>query len=196
MKIIQIQYDQLKKYSQIPITFTVNTKYDIIHSQNSSENDLGIQLIEKPVTVPYKKNYDDYESPLDWKAAWNLKWNSDKWGFFLAENNSGEAIGGASVAFKIPGMQMCDGREDLAVLWDIRIQPDHRGKGIGKLLFSEEEKFARENNCTTLKIETQNTNVSACKFYKSMGCILGKVTPHAYSEFPDESQLLFYKDLY
>ena len=195
MKIIPINYDQLKEYSKIPISFSVNSIYDIVHTKNRTKNDPGIELIEKQILNPYEKNYDDYENPLDWIKKWDLKWNSDNWGFFLSQNDNGEITGGASIALNVPGMQMCEGKDDLAVLWDIRVHPAHRGKSIGKSLFLEAEKFARSKKCSTLKIETQNTNVPACKFYKSMGCTLGKITPHAYSEFPEEIQFFFYKNL-
>ena len=187
-----IDYDQLNEYAKIPISFTVNSEYEVKPPGKYSSE---YRLKEKPVSNSYFKNYDDYESPLDWISKWDLKWNSDNWGFFLAINDSCELIGGAAVAVNIPGMQMCEGKEDLAILWDIRVHPDHRGKGAGKLMFNAAIIFALSKNCTSLKIETQNTNVAACKFYKSMGCALKKVTRHAYSEYPDEIQFFWYKNL-
>ena len=90
---------------------------------------------------------------------------------------------------------MCEGKNDLAVLWDIRVDSAHRSKGTGKLLFQAAMDFAISKNCNMLKIETQNTNVPACKFYKSMGCTLEKITLHAYSEFPNEIQFFWYNKL-
>jgi hypothetical protein len=49
--------------------------------------------------------------------------------------------------------------------------------------------------CRKLKVETQNINVPACRFYASQGCVLAAVNRMAYREPQDEIQLLWYKDL-
>jgi hypothetical protein len=46
-----------------------------------------------------------------------------------------------------------------------------------------------------LTVETQTTNVPACRFYAAQGCGLGSIEPHAYPDFPDEARLLWHKDL-
>lgn len=87
------------------------------------------------------------------------------------------------------------GRRDLAVLWDIRVAPEARGKGIGAGLFAAAEAWAVSNGCTRLEIETQNVNVPACRFYSAQGCGLADVTRNAYPRLPDEVHLLWHKDL-
>ena len=47
-------------------------------------------------------------------------------------------------------------------------------------------------------IETQNINVTACKFYKKQGAVLSKVDMYAYYSQPDsrdEIQFIMYLDL-
>lgn len=47
-------------------------------------------------------------------------------------------------------------------------------------------------------IECQNNNVTACRFYKKQGALLGKVDAYAYYNEPDvrdEVQFLWYLDL-
>ena len=51
---------------------------------------------------------------------------------------------------------MLGGRDDLAVLWDIRVSPPERGTGVGSALFRAAEDWAGTRGCTWLKIETQN----------------------------------------
>jgi hypothetical protein len=46
-----------------------------------------------------------------------------------------------------------------------------------------------------LKIETQNVNAAACRFYRKMGCTLGAIDRFAYDELPGEVQLLWQKEL-
>ncbi len=46
-----------------------------------------------------------------------------------------------------------------------------------------------------LKIETQNINVPACRFYAARGCTLGSIDRHAYPGLPNEVRLCWYKEL-
>ena len=46
-----------------------------------------------------------------------------------------------------------------------------------------------------MKVETQNVNVPACRFYARQGCVLGAINRFAYPDLPDEVQLLWYKTL-
>lgn len=55
----------------------------------------------------------------------------------------------------------------MAALSDIRAQPDWRGRGIGSRLFKKAVTYARSFGCQQLKIEAQNINVRACRFYAS-----------------------------
>lgn len=46
-----------------------------------------------------------------------------------------------------------------------------------------------------LKIETQNTNAPACRFYARRGCVLRAIRRFAYPLLPNEVELLWYKEL-
>ena len=116
------------------------------------------------------------------------------WGVFAARVE-GRRVGGAVVAFNTPGMIMLEGRDDLAVLWDIRVCPEARGRGVGSALFCAAEAWAKARGCRQLKVETQNINVAACRLYEHQGCMLTAIDRFAYPELPDEIQLLWYKVL-
>jgi ribosomal protein S18 acetylase RimI-like enzyme len=90
---------------------------------------------------------------------------------------------------------MLEGRTDLAVLWDLRVAPEHRGRGVGTALFDAVKLWAIQHTCTEIKIETQNNNVPAVKFYLRQGCTLRHVVSDAYPELPDEQMFLFYLPL-
>ena len=75
------------------------------------------------------------------------------------------------------------------------MRPDKRSSGVGSLLFGAAEGWSLSRGCLTLKIETQNINVPACRFYARMGCALGAIDRYAYPELPEETQLLWFKDL-
>jgi len=128
--------------------------------------------------------------PTDLAKSFDLT----NWSMLVAMVNV-KWVGGAIIAFSTPGVDMLEGRDDLAVLWDIRVAPEFRGSGIGKSLFAASEAWARSRGCSELKIETQNNNVPACKFYQSQGCELHSVNRGAYPELPDEIQLLWCKKI-
>ncbi|MGI9146955.1 MAG: GNAT family N-acetyltransferase [Chloroflexota bacterium] len=75
------------------------------------------------------------------------------------------------------------------------MQPLLRGRGLGSQIFAAVCGWAQHQGCRQLKVETQNTNVHACRFYAHQGCELRAVRPDAYPEFPDEVELLCYRDL-
>ena len=87
------------------------------------------------------------------------------------------------------------GRDDIAVLWDIRVSPGERSAGLGSALFQVAADWAVARGCGWLKIETQNVNAGACRFYHKMGCTLGAIDRFAYPEAPGEVQLLWWKAL-
>ena len=63
------------------------------------------------------------------------------------------------------------------------------------MLFQAAEVWARRRECRMLKVETQNINVPACRFYVRMGCELSAIRRDAYSILPEETQLLWAKEL-
>lgn len=150
-------------------------------------------LTERRLDVPYLKDYDSIngEEP----AQWARRFDMSNWVLFTARVE-GDRIGGAVVAFNTPGLIMLEDREDLAILWDKRVSPELRGQqGVGSALLREVEACARAKGCQQLKVETQNINVAACRFYACQGRVLGAVNHLTYPELPNEVQLLWYKDL-
>ena len=54
---------------------------------------------------------------------------------------------------------------------------------------------SKHRKCRTMKVETQNINVPACRLYAKHGFALGVINRHAYAELPDEVELTWYKRL-
>jgi streptothricin acetyltransferase len=192
IEIRQIGVRSLADYGRIPIAFRVESRLrlDLIDRGLG-----GIQLVEECVPNPYVKNYDAYEDggPERWLARFEMT----NWGIFVAVIDD-LWVGGAVVAYKTPGVYMLADRQDLAVLWDLRIRTELRRQGIGTELFQHAALWAGKKGCSQLKIETQNINVPACRFYAKQGCILGGIDLFAYRADPrigDEVMFLFYLDL-
>jgi ribosomal protein S18 acetylase RimI-like enzyme len=179
----------LGEYAAIPISFEVSTVFDVAERGDRAG---AFVLTERGLDAPYVKDYDAAggEDPTSWAARFDVS----RWGL-LAARAEGRRVGGAAVAFDTPGLDMLEGRRDLAVLWDIRVSPEARGRGVGCALFRAAEAWAGARGCRRLKVETQNINVPACRFYMRQGCVLGAVNRHAYPGLPGEIQLLWYKDI-
>ena len=150
----------------------------------------GFTLDVHAIAPAYEKDYDVDNPPQRWCDIFEMR----RWGLCFATDGA-QNIGAALVAYGSPEVDLLEGRGDLAVLWDLRVAPRARGVGIGSLLFAAAEGWARARGCTELKIETQNNNAPACRFYMSRGCILKSVHEGAYPDLPDERQYLWYKAL-
>jgi GNAT superfamily N-acetyltransferase len=190
MDIIMGNVELLPQYATIPITFEVRS---VLQPELVNDGLGGIALHEQPVHPPYVKDYDVHESPLQWPEMFDLT----NWAVLLAVRG-GSPVAGATIAYRTPNVHMLADRDDLAVLWDIRVLPPVRGIGIGKRLFTEVVTWARKHACRQLKIETQNVNVPACRFYQHCGCTLGEINRYAYAAIPDEAHevmLVWYIDL-
>lgn len=188
---IEIRHDSftaIDDHAQISIAFEVRTIFEV----EVREHGLGgITLVERPV-APWIKNYD---VPADNRVSMlPQRFDVASWGLISAWHDS-TRIGGAVIAFDTPGVSMLDRRNDLAVLWDLRIAPAWREEGVGSQLFAAVEAWARARGCRQLDIETQNINVPACRFYAAMGCTLRRIDRAKYLELPDEVELLWTKDL-
>ena len=173
---------ELNRYAAVPSVFETHTVFDVIENPN------GLELREREIGRPYKKDYDSVESPLEWPTRFDVSnWT------LIGAFRSGERVGGAIGALNSPDLGMLEGRGDVLVLWDIRVSPRARRLGIGSSLFRRIEAWGSERRCRELRVETQNTNVGACRFYARQGCRLTRARYHAYSRLPDEVQLIWSK---
>jgi GNAT superfamily N-acetyltransferase len=176
----------LAEYATVPIAFDVTSVLS-----TKQDTDRSFVLTECRLDSPYVKDYDAIgDRPLDWAG----RFDTSHWVLFVARAGGG-TVGGATVAFGTPALEMLEGRSDLAVLWDIRVAPASRGHGVGRALFEAAEFWAISHGCRELKVETQNVNVPACRFYAALGCQLRAVQDDAYPRCPGEAQFLWYKAL-
>jgi GNAT superfamily N-acetyltransferase len=179
----------LSEHAAIPIALVVDRVLEVTLLDGGLG---GMSLTETAVTDPYIKDYDAIDGAR--AQHWPGRFDVTHW-MLISARRDGAAIGGAVIASKTPGLHMLAGRDDVAVLWDIRVSPRERGGGIGSALFRAAADWAGARGCRWLKIETQNVNVPACRFYQKMGCTLGAIDRFAYPDQPAEVQLLWWKAL-
>lgn len=190
IEIEQIGDPQFALYDAIPSWFTVVCLFRVEPIGGGLG---GFRLREENVAGPFVKDYGS-DGPTDWAETFDLS----GWGIFLAREGA-RRVGGAAVAsgasvYPMDRFQ----REDLAVLWDIRVHPECRRQRIGTRLFHHAADWARWKGFGQLGVETQSINVPACRFYARQGCALGAIHRFGYAGRPDvadEAMLLWYSDL-
>ena len=174
IRIEQVTVDQLERYGRIPIAFDIRSRLEV----EAVDGGLGgLAMREVPVIPPVRRDYDAMEGATEdgGPASWPKRFDASQWGVFIAVADGRDA-GGVVVVVDTPTVNLLEGRDDMAVLWDIRVAPEFRGCGVGRRLFEHAAQWAREHGKTRLKIETQNINVPACRFYAAMGCRLVRGT--------------------
>ena len=220
LRIEEITPDRLSEYASVPMKFEVRSIFVVEEADRGLG---GLRFREEKVDKPYIKDYDSYEdlysekvkepelrshethktgSPWRCEAtswgkgpeSWPTHFDISNWGLFMAFDGE-RPVGAAAVAWNTSGVNMLEGRTDIAVLWDIRVHPDFKGQGIGAMLFDHAACWARSKGCKKLKIETQNVNVPACRFYVKQGCHLGQINRYGYyghSQVSSEVMLVWY----
>ena len=189
VRIVERGPDSLETYAEVPIAFDVESRYQVEPIDRGLG---GVRLVEEPVDPPTVKTFDEVPEgdPTNWPTLWDVS----SWGFFLAMDGP-RAVGAAAVVWDTADFEGLDGRSDLAVLFDLRVHPDERGREIGSSLFDRVVDWATARDCTRLTIETQSNNVPACRFYAHQGCELGEIVRDAYPAYPAETKLVWFYEL-
>lgn len=76
---------------------------------------------------------------------------------------------------------------------DIAVSPGHRRHGVGHALMQKAIQWAKEKGLPGMMLETQNINVTACRFYESCGFQLGGFDSLLYKALhPDTDEIALY----
>lgn len=173
----------LSAYASIPIAFEVRERLDPASTRLD-----GQQLRSVPVTPPYVKDYDAL--PLNAPSSWSTRFNLSRW-TFLAAFISERRVGGEIVIAE-PGELLDESvPPSYALLWDLRVAPAHRGRGVGSALLNDAVTRMRIAGAAGIAIETQDINVPACRLYAACGFAVTKVVPQAYSGLLGETKLIW-----
>lgn len=187
----QVDRTYFPQYDSIPMRINVTSYYKV---EKLNRGLGGFALVETSVK-PYVKDFctGDDESV----ARWEKRFDISNWAFFMAFDGDCP-IGAATVSSRTKEINMLAGRDDLAVLWDIRVHDDYKGQGVGQRLFDMAVSWSREQNLSQMKIECQNNNVPAVKFYHKQGAVLSMIDEYAYYNEPEyrhETQFIWYLQL-
>ncbi|GFP75407.1 GNAT family N-acetyltransferase [Clostridium fungisolvens] len=185
----EIDESYFEQYDKIPMLVQVKS----ILRLEKVDNGLGGILLKEVPVKEHIKDLGKYEKATEYAKEFDIT----NWAFFMAFDDE-VPIGAATISSKTENVNMLDGRDDMSVLWDIRVDDGYKNQGIGTELFTKAVKWSKSKGFKQMKIECQNNNVPACRFYYKQGAVLGKIDEYAYYkdiDVRDEVQLIWYLDL-
>ena len=186
----EICYTEIEKtdayiYDKVEMKVRVEEIYEVVIKDLD-----GISFIKRAV-APYIK---DFSGHANYKR-WNQQFDLSNWHFFMAFDGE-KPVGGAVLCCNSAELHMLEGREDLGILWDIRVDSAYKRRGVGGKLFDMVMTKAKGLGLCQLKIECQNNNVPAAAFYFKQGAHLGAVNRYAYyGDADEEVQFLLYLNI-
>lgn len=131
----------------------------------------GSDLIESTLAVPYEKIYDFDATSLKEHIG-----NAEA-ALFVVDDLDFRPRGYIAVSHFWNGYASID---------DLAVDQGLRRLGAAKLLMNAAANWAQQEGLAGLRLETQNNNVAACKFYKQYGFILGGYDQYLYSGIQTE----------
>jgi GNAT superfamily N-acetyltransferase len=186
-KIVDRTY--FSQYDLIPMLVHVSSCYKI---EKINRGLGGFTLVETPIE-PYTKDMSVYEIVSEYEQQFDIS----NWAVFMAFDGK-KAVGGATIVSRTKEVNMLSGRNDLAILWDIRVDDAYKRQGVGQTLFDMAVEWSRNQGLVQMKIECQNINIPACEFYHKQGAVLSAIDEYAYYNEPEcrhEVQLIWVLDL-
>jgi ribosomal protein S18 acetylase RimI-like enzyme len=153
--------DDIPNLPQIRPTYKSSSILEVEKSGSGLE--IGWKLVERNLPQPFDKGtLYDFDEIAQAETRARLERPDDT--YQRVAESSGQLVGLLDIELQ-PW-------NDTAFLWNLMIDLDYRGQGLGRRLWHRALDFARQSDVRAIMIETQNTNVPACKFYARMGCEL------------------------
>ena len=115
------------------------------------------QLRLEALPQPYTRDFRSGLTAEDMQRYQGLLAQGLSLGAYAAGQLAGVAIGGA------------EEWNGTLWIWEFHVAPTFQGRGIGRSLMDRLADLARPAGLRTLRVETQNTNVPAIRFYRRVG---------------------------
>jgi ribosomal protein S18 acetylase RimI-like enzyme len=158
-----IEPDDIPNLPQIRPTYTSPTILGVEKSGNGLE--IGWRLVERALSQPFDKGtLYDFDEVAQAEIRARLARPDDIYQRVAVDEATGQLVGLLEVEIQA--------WNNTALLWNLMIDLAYRGQGLGRRLWHRAVEFAHQSEVRAIMIETQNTNIHACKFYARMGCQL------------------------
>ncbi|CAL9321201.1 GNAT family N-acetyltransferase [Streptomyces sp. SudanB182_2057] len=155
-------------------SFTTGTVFQV------TATDEGFALREVPVEPPLTKVFPEDESD----GAEGSGDDGMDSRTFVAQGASGEPAGFVAVSYS--------GWNRRLIIEDIKVAPEHRGKGVGRALMELAAEFARERGAGHIWLEVTNINAPAIHAYRRMGFAFCGLDTTLYDGTPSRGEQALY----
>lgn len=142
-------------FLQVLSGYTSRERYAVTLEESDAESAIRLRL--ETLAVPYTKDFTAEITPEDMQRYQALL----PQGLSLA---AWEETQMAAIA--ICGAEMWN---RTLWIWEFHVRPDFQGQGIGRRLMDHLAEMGRTAGLRTMRVETQNTNVPAVRFYRRAG---------------------------
>jgi len=167
IKIEILDENNLNELNKIDNSFTTMEKVTLTVTESEK-----LDFILKPLPNPIKKSWKDETEDASCYID-----STDKIVFFAYYDNK---FAGQIILHKY--------WNNFGYIEDLRVSKDFRRQGIGKSLMNEAIQWSINKKLAGLRLETQDINSSACKFYKSMGFSLEGFDRRLYYGIPESKK--------
>lgn len=152
------EFDPIR-FRELGAGYTSSATYQVSKNENDMHTTISLNLVE--LQSPYVKTWDSSEEQETSYCR------VIEQGFSLGVYDEDRLVGIAIAEKK-------EWNRTLWV-WEFHIDMEYRQRGLGRQLMDRLEKTGKENRCRVMVCETQNTNVPAIRFYRSVGFEIGAV---------------------
>lgn len=149
------------------LTLDQATLHQVVSGYTSVER-YAVRLAESDAVTTFQLSLEKLPRPYvkDFRAGFSTQ-NVERYQEILQEGLSlGAWQGDQLVGVGIAGAEAWN---HTLWIWEFHIQPAFHGQGIGRRLMDAMADAGRSAGMRTLRVETQNTNVPAIRFYRSLG---------------------------
>ncbi len=163
-----LEFTDISNLSQIRATYHSPTI--LVLEKSGSGITTGWQLVERPIPFDKRTLYDFDAQTL---AIIRQRLEQPTRTYQRVAEDEGQLVG-------LLDMELQEWNNTV-VLWNLRVDLAYRRQGLGRRLWHRGLEYAQNAGVRAIMLETQNTNVDACRFYAEMGCQLVGLNEALYS---------------
>lgn len=127
---------------------------------------IELQEIERTLDPRLPRGVEMVDAYTDAVLQRCAEWDG---GILVAYGEDGASLGIATVYAHVPGTEADEPPGTYALLNDLVVLPDDRGRGAGRALLEAAESFCRERGAGVLRLEVMAGNDVAIAFYGRAG---------------------------
>jgi ribosomal protein S18 acetylase RimI-like enzyme len=156
----QIEISELRSFTQAeiwPIIAGYETQEIFALEKNETDQRIIFEFRLTRLVNPFQDNFYEDFSPeeMEWYSSLVPK------GYCFGAYHEGRLIGFA--------LAEAISDEHLARVWEFHVMDGFRRQGVGRALMERVFEKAISDDLPMVMLETQNTNINAIRFYRSMG---------------------------